>query len=229
MNIHQNIKSSPHDRQSAEVGKRLQRMLARATVSISTAFVAAALAGFAGQAQAGSKFTLSSPDLSSGSFETKFTLNGFGCTGSNVSPALQWSNIPAGTKSLALQVRDRDAPTGSGLWHWAIYNIPPTATGLAQGAGNSSSALPAPAFGGTTDFLDTGVTGADGNYAGPCPSVGDKPHHYVFTLYAVAVDDVQAAAGIPKTGTTALYSFVLNKGLGNKLLGTARFTASYGR
>ena len=229
MNIHQNIKSSPHDRPSAEVGKRLQRMLARATVSISTAFVAAALAGFAGQAQAGSKFTLSSPDLSSGSFETKFTLNGFGCTGSNVSPALQWSNIPPGTKSLALQVRDRDAPTGSGLWHWAIYNIPPTATGLAQGAGNSSAALPAPAFGGTTDFLDTGVTGANGNYAGPCPSVGDKPHHYVFTLYALAVDDVQAAAGIPKTGTTALYSFVLNKGLGNKLLGTAHFTASYGR
>ena len=229
MNIHQKIKSSPHDRQFTDAGQRLQRMLARARVSISVAFAAAALAGLAGQAQAGSKFTLSSPDLSSGRFETKFTLNGFGCTGSNVSPALQWSNIPAGTKSLALQVRDRDAPTGSGLWHWAIYNIPPTATGLAQGAGNSSAALPAPAFGGTTDFLDTGVTGANGNYAGPCPSVGDRPHHYVFTLYALAVDDVQAAAGIPKTGTTALYSFVLNKGLGNKLLGTAHFTASYGR
>ena len=229
MNIHQKIKSSRHNRQSVDVGQCLQRMLARATVSISAALIAAALAGLAGQAQAGSKFTLSSSDLPSGSFNTKFTLNGFGCTGSNVSPALQWSNIPAGTKSLALQVRDRDAPTGSGLWHWAIYNIPPTATGLAQGAGNSSAALPAPAFGGTTDFLDTGVTGANGNYAGPCPSVGDKPHHYVFTLYALAVDDVQAAAGIPKTGTTALYSFVLNKGLGNKLLGTAHFTASYGR
>lgn len=229
MNIHQRIKAFPHDRQSVDVGQCLQRMLVRATVSISVAFAAAALTGFASQVQAGSKFTLSSPDLSSGSFETKFTLNGFGCTGSNVSPALQWSNIPAGTKSLALQVRDRDAPTGSGLWHWAIYNIPPTATDLAQGAGNSSAALPAPAFGGTTDFLDTGVTGANGNYAGPCPSVGDKPHHYVFTLYAVAVDDVQAAAGIPKTGTAALYSFVLNKGLGNKLLGTAHFTASYGR
>lgn len=230
MNIHQSIKSSlPHDRQSTDAGRRRQPMLARAALSVSAAFFAAALSGLVSQAQAGSKFTLSSPDLSSGTFETKFTLNGFGCTGSNISPALQWSNIPAGTKSLALQVRDRDAPTGSGLWHWAIYNIPPTATGLAQGAGNSSSALPAPAFGGSTDFLDTGVTGANGNYAGPCPSIGDKPHHYVFTLYAVAVDDVQAAAGIPKTGTTALYSFVLNKGLGSKLLGTASFTASYGR
>jgi Raf kinase inhibitor-like YbhB/YbcL family protein len=230
MNIHQNIKSLlVYDRQPADAGRRRQPMLARAAISVSAAFVAATLGSSIGQAQAGSKFTLSSPDLSSGTFEPKFTLNGFGCTGANISPALQWSNIPAGTKSLALQVRDRDAPTGSGLWHWAIYNIPPTATGLAQGAGNSPSALPAPAFGGATDFLDTGVTGADGNYAGPCPSVGDKPHHYVFTLYAVAVDDVQAAAGIPKTGTTALYSFVLNKGLGSKLLGTASFTASYGR
>ncbi|WP_258592954.1 YbhB/YbcL family Raf kinase inhibitor-like protein [Mesorhizobium sp. AR07] len=229
MTIHQNIKSSPpHDRQGSPAGRRRQPMLARAAMSIAAAFVAATLGGFAGKAEAGSKFTLSSPDLSSGSFETRFTLNGFGCTGSNVSPALQWANIPAGTKSLALQVRDRDAPTGSGLWHWAVYNIPPTATGLAQGAGNSLSKLPAPAFGGTTDFLDTGVTGANGNYTGPCPSVGDKPHRYVFTLYAVAVDDVQAAAGIPKTGTTALYSFVLNKGLGSKLLGTASFTASYG-
>ena len=230
MNIHQDITSSlPHDRHAAGASQRPRPMLARAAISISAALVATTLGGFFTQALAGSKFTLSSPDLSSGTFETKFTLNGFGCSGSNISPTLQWSNIPAGTKSLALQVRDRDAPTGSGLWHWAIYNIPPTATGLAQGAGNSSSALPAPAFGGTTDFLDTGVTGANGSYAGPCPSVGDKPHHYVFTLYAVAVDDVQAAAGIPKTGTTALYSFVLNKGLGSKLLGTASFTASYGR
>ena len=81
MNIHQKIKSSPHDRQFTDAGQRLQRMLARARVSISVAFAAAALAGLAGQAQAGSKFTLSSSDLSSGSFNTKFTLNGFGCTG----------------------------------------------------------------------------------------------------------------------------------------------------
>ena len=188
----------------------------------------ASFGGIGAQAQT-PKFTLSSPDLASGNFETKFTLNGFGCSGSNVSPALRWSNIPTGTKSLTLQVRDLDAPTGSGLWHWAVYNIPPTAAGLPQGAGNSPATLPAPAFGGTTDFLDTGATGANGNYGGPCPPVGDKAHRYVFTLYAVAVDDVQAAGGIPKTGTAALYSFVLNKGLGPKLLGTATFTATYAR
>jgi len=174
-------------------------------------------------------FTLTSPDLASGVFENKFILNGFGCSGGNVSPAIEWRNIPAGTKSLSLQVHDPDAPTGSGFWHWGVYNIPVTATGLAQGAGNSPDTLPAPAFGGATDFLDTGATGTNGNYGGPCPPEGDKPHRYNFTLYALAVDDVQQAGGIPKTGTAALYSFVLNKGLGSNLLGTASFTAVYGR
>ena len=68
-------------------------------------------------------FTLSSSDLASGTFTNKFVLNGFGCKGDNVSPALQWSNVPPGTKSLALQVYDPDAPTGSGFWHWAVYNL----------------------------------------------------------------------------------------------------------
>jgi len=182
----------------------------------------------AGHADSGT-FTLTSPDLASGTFDNKFILNGFGCTGGNVSPALEWSNVPEGTKSLSLQVHDPDAPTGSGFWHWTVYNIPATATGLPQGAGNSPEGLPAPAFGGTTDFLDTGATGGNGNYGGPCPPEGDAPHHYNFVLYALAVDDVQQAAGIPKTGTAAIYSFVLNKGIGPGLLGTATFTATYGR
>lgn len=175
------------------------------------------------------EFTLGSPDLASGSFDDTFILNGFGCTGGNVSPALEWSNLPEGTKSLSLQVHDPDAPTGAGFWHWAVYNIPPTATGLPQGAGNAPDTLPAPAFGGNTDFQDTGATGVNGNYGGPCPPEGDAPHRYVFTLYALAVDDVQAAGGIPRTGSASLYSFVLNKGVGPALLGKASFTATYGR
>jgi Raf kinase inhibitor-like YbhB/YbcL family protein len=201
-------------------------------LSASAAIVAALLfGGFGGaEAYAGTQaFTLSSPDLASGTFDKKFTLNGFGCTGSNVSPAIHWSNVPAGTKSFALQVLDKDAPTGSGFWHWTIYNIPASATGLPQGAGNAPSTLPPPAFGGANDFLDTGATGGNGNYGGPCPPTGDKPHHYVFTVYALVVDDVEAAGGIPKTGTPALHSFILNKGLGDKVLGKASFTASYGR
>ena len=174
-------------------------------------------------------FKLTSPDLVSGTFANMFVLNGFGCTGGNVSPELRWSGVPPGTQSLALQVYDPDAPTGSGFWHWAVYNIPPTVTGLAQGAGNNPATLPSGAFGGNTDFMDTGATGVNGNYGGPCPPVGDKPHRYIFTLFALGVPDVQAAGGVPATGSAALYGFVINKGLGAALLGKASFTARYGR
>ena len=174
-------------------------------------------------------FTLSSPDLAAGTFATKFILNGFGCTGQNVSPQLVWSNIPVGTRSLSLQVHDPDAPTGSGFWHWGVYDMPLTTTGLAQGAGNSPTTLPAGAYGGNTDFFDTGATGGNGNYGGPCPPAGDAPHHYNFTLYALSVDHIDTAAGIPKTGTAGLFSFAMNKGVGAALLGKATFTATYGR
>ncbi len=174
-------------------------------------------------------FTLESPDLASGTFSNDYVLGAFGCQGANVSPELVWRNVPAGTKSLALQVHDPDAPTGSGFWHWAIYNLPANTTGLPRGAGNGATKLPGAAFGGNTDFMDTGATGANGNWGGPCPPQGDKPHRYNFTLYALAVDDLVAAAGVPRTGSAALMSFVLNKGLGDKLLGKATFTATYGR
>ena len=198
-------------------------------LSVALAVSAASISGCSDSEAQTPVFTLSSPDLASGRFDTKFILNGFGCTGGNVSPELQWSNIPAGTQSLALQVYDPDAPTGSGFWHWAIYNIPPTTTGLAQGAGNSPATLPAGAFGGNTDFLDTGATGVNGNYGGPCPPAGDAPHRYIFTLFAVGVPDLQAAGGVPRTGTAGLYGFVLNKGIGTALLCKATFTATYGR
>jgi Raf kinase inhibitor-like YbhB/YbcL family protein len=195
-----------------------------ATVAVTAAF----LAGGGAQAQSAA-FTLSSPDLSSGSFDNKHVLNGFGCAGQNISPALEWRNVPPGAKSLALQVYDPDAPTGSGFWHWAVYNIPPTTTSLAQGDGNNAAKLPAGAFGGNTDFMDTGATGVNGNYGGPCPPQGDKPHRYIFTLYALAVDKLEVAGGVPKTGSAGLYGFVLNKGVGSALLGKASFTATYGR
>ena len=200
-------------------------------LSAALALSVTALSGCDGgdaQAQA-IPFVLTSTDLASGTFENKFVLNGFGCTGGNVSPSLQWSGVPAGTKSLALQMYDPDAPTGSGFWHWAVYNIPATTTSLAQGAGNSAATLPTGAFGGTTEFLDTGATGGNGNYGGPCPPVGDKPHRYIFTLFALAVDKLEEAGGVPKTGTAGLYGFVLNKGVGPALLAKTTFTATYGR
>jgi phosphatidylethanolamine-binding protein (PEBP) family uncharacterized protein len=110
-----------------------------------------------------------------------------------------------------------------------VYDIPPTVTGMAQGAGNTPATLPAGSFGGNTDFFDTGATGGNGNYGGPCPPAGDTPHRYNFTLYALSVEQVEVAGGIPKTGTAGLFSFVLNKGVGTALLGKATFTATYGR
>ena len=109
-------------------------------------------------------FTLSSPDLASGSFDNKFILNGFGCTGGNVSPALEWRNVPAGTKSLSLQIHDPDAPTGSGFWHWGVYNMPPTTTGLPRGrqAPSGQSRLPRGARGASISHPTHG--------AHPCPS-----------------------------------------------------------
>lgn len=189
------------------------------------------LSGCGGANAESTVFTLSSPDLSSKQFDNKFVLNGFGCTGGNVSPQLVWSNLPTGTQSLTLQVHDADAPTGNGrgFGHWAVYNIPVSATGLAQGAGNDASKLPAGAIGGNNDFQDTGATGSNGNYGGPCPPQGDAPHTYRFTLYALDVPDVMTAGGVPRTGTMPLFGFVLNKGLGSHLLGKAEFTATYGR
>ena len=174
-------------------------------------------------------FLISSPDLPMGTFDNRFVLRGFGCNGGNVSPALEWRNLPPGTRSLALLMHDQDAPTGSGFWHWAVYNIPLSATGLVQGAGNTPATLPAPAVGGMTDFHDTGVTGGNGNYGGPCPPLSDRPHRYVFTLYALAVEDLHKAAGIPRTGTAALHAFTLNKALGALMLDKVSLTATYAR
>ena len=196
--------------------------------SLLLALAAAGLSG-CGTTLPAAEFTLSSPDLQSGSFDNKFVLNGFGCKGENISPTLIWRNPPAGTKSFALQVYDPDAPTGSGFWHWAVYNIPPTTVILSQGVGNRPERLPAGAFGGNTDFMDTGATGGNGNYGGPCPPEGDRPHRYVFTIYALGVDKLEVAAGVPRTGSAALYGFVLNKGIGPGLLGKTSFTATYGR
>lgn len=201
------------------------RNLIRAGVIAS--FGLAASSGYA-QTQSAA-FTLSSPDLKSGRFDNSVVLNGFGCKGDNISPALIWQNVPAGTKSLALTVHDPDAPTGSGFWHWTVYNIPANTAGLVRGAGNANASLPKPAMGGQNDFHDTGATGINGNYGGPCPPEGDGDHRYVFTLYALGVDNMHAAAGIPVTGSAALHSFVLNKGIGKGLLGTASFTALYKR
>jgi hypothetical protein len=130
---------------------------------------------------------LTSPNIKpGGTIADEQVLNSFGCAGGNISPALNWSDAPKGTKSFALNVYDPDAPIGSGFWHWVIFNIPADATSLAKGAGDpKSAAAPKGAVQSRTDF------GALG-YGGPCPPKGDKAHHYQFTIFAVDVDKLDA-------------------------------------
>ena len=61
---------------------------------------------------------------------------GFGCKGGNISPSLSWSGAPSGTKSFALTNYDPDAPTGSGFWHWVVFDIPAGTTSIPKNAGD---------------------------------------------------------------------------------------------
>jgi Raf kinase inhibitor-like YbhB/YbcL family protein len=112
---------------------------------------------------------------------------GFGCAGGNVSPHLTWSGAPAGTKSFAVSCYDPDAPTGSGFWHWVVCNIPAGVTELAAGAGSAGGKMPAGALQSRTDYGTAG-------YGGPCPPEGDHPHRYLFTVFAVGKDKLDANA-----------------------------------
>ena len=139
-------------------------------------------------------FRLWSPDVRGSKLGMDQVFNGMGCTGKNISPELRWSGAPTATKSFAITVYDPDAPTGSGWWHWTVYNIPASTTALPRNAG-SGTGLPAGAVQGTTDFGKPG-------YGGACPPKGDKPHRYYFMVYALNVPaiDVPAAASAANVG-----------------------------
>src|SRR3984957_21054812 len=152
-------------------------------LAFGAALFSAALAG-AGVAHA---LTITSPDIKPGArIADEQVAAIMGCPGKNISPALSWSGAPKGTKSFAISVYDPDAPTGSGFWHWVVFNIPADTTSLPKGAGDpKGGGMPAGAVQSRTDF------GAPG-YGGPFPPQGDKPHHHHFTVYAVDVDKLDA-------------------------------------
>ena len=106
-----------------------------------------------------------------GAIPTKHT-----CQGADVSPPLAWSGVPAGAKSLALVIDDPDAPDPAApkmTWvHWVLYEIPPTASGLPEGA----ATLPSGTRSGLNDWKRSG-------YGGPCPPIGR--HRYFHKLYAL--------------------------------------------
>jgi hypothetical protein len=197
------------------------RRYRRMAVAMSAMFLASAsLAGGqaakakAKKAVSAAPFRVTAPDfITKGRIDASHSFNGMGCTGQNISPALNWTNPPAGTKSFAVTMYDPDAPTGSGWWHWVMYNIPATTTSLPAGAGNGRNA-PRGSAEGPTDFGTKG-------YGGPCPPAGDKPHHYHITVFALKTDKLD----IPGNATAAYVGFNLNA---NKL-GTARLTGLFAR
>jgi Raf kinase inhibitor-like YbhB/YbcL family protein len=165
----------------------------------------------------GGAFELTSPDIPAGGvIDKKFAYDEFGGGGENVSPELQWRNPPRGTKSFAIFAHDPDAPTGgAGFWHWIVIDIPASVRSFPQGAGRrDGTGLPAGARHVESDY------GHDG-WGGPCPPVGDPPHRYNFTIYALPVEKVEA----PPNAKASLVGFIVNQ----QALGKASFTGLYGR
>jgi Raf kinase inhibitor-like YbhB/YbcL family protein len=166
-------------------------------------------------AAADSVFRLQSPSVApNGMISNDQVYSGFGCSGKNISPALSWKGAPRDTRSFALTVYDPDAPTGSGWWHWVVYNIPADVSELPAGAGNPGGSLPAGALQGHTDFGTSG-------FGGPCPPAGDKPHRYIFTVYALKADKIS----VPDEASAAMVGFMIHA----NSLAKASLTARYGR
>lgn len=173
--------------------------------------LAAALA-LPAAAEAG--MTLTSPVLKDGGSLSKTQeFDGFGCSGSNVSPALEWSGAPDGTGSFVITAYDPDAPTGSGFWHWTMVNLPAGTSALAEGAGAAGAALPGAALHGRNDYSQNAFGGA-------CPPEG-RTHRYIFTVYAMP----QEALPLDETVSGAVVGFYAQ----NTALDKASLTVTYGR
>jgi len=151
-------------------------------------------------------FALTSPAFAAGdAIPTQY-----GCTGQNISPALNWSTPPTGTQSLALTLFDPDAP-GGGFIHWVIYNIPAANSGLPEALSTDSQ---------LTDGSLQGKNGAASNgYIGPCPPSGT--HHYIFTLYALDT-------GLSQLSTDADQAQLLQAMQGH-ILAQTELTGTFGR
>ncbi len=158
--------------------------------------------------------TLTSKDLK-GQLTNDQVFSGFGCTGKNISPELSWADAPKNTKSFAVTVYDPDAPTGSGWWHWVIFDIPASSHQLVSDAGNVLKDIaPKGVVQSVTDFGGFGFGGA-------CPPKGDAPHQYIFTVHALDVETL----GLDKNASAAKVGYYLS----NHTLAKASLVGYYGR
>ncbi|QPZ38759.1 YbhB/YbcL family Raf kinase inhibitor-like protein [Paramicrobacterium chengjingii] len=120
--------------------------------------------------------------------------------GSDVSPHLDWSEFPPETKSFAVTAFDPDAPTGSGFWHWAVFNIPAEVTSLPSGAGSPDSGmLPSGAVTLPNELREPSFTGA-------APPEGTGVHRYYFVVHAVDVPSLD----VDTQSTPAVLGFNLH-------------------
>lgn len=124
--------------------------------------------------------------------------NIFGCKGASISPDISWSGAPAGTRSFTVTLYDKDAPTGSGFWHWVVVDIPADVTTLAAGAGSDPAKLPKGAH---MTMNDAGQP----LFLGACPPPGET-HAYRITVKALKID----ALPVPENASGALVGFVSN-------------------
>lgn len=130
----------------------------------------------------------------------------FARSGENVSPPLQWSGAPPGTRSFALFVEDPDAPSGT-FRHWALYNIPAERDRLAEDGATAA---------GDADRLGHGVNDfGNPRYDGPQPPRGHGVHHYHFRLAALDVTrlDLPSTAGVEEVWQAALPHVIAEAGL----------------
>jgi Raf kinase inhibitor-like YbhB/YbcL family protein len=157
-------------------------------------------------------FTLTSPDFQNGD-RLPVWARGSGADAENRSPALEWSDVPAGTRSFALTMYDPDAPTGSGYWHWAVYGIPADTDALPADAGNPGAGL----------LPERAITlpneARAERYAGAAPPAGHGEHRYFFTLSALDVPSLDIAPG----STPAVLGFLMREHVIGRaqLVGTA--------
>ena len=130
------------------------------------------------------------------------------CDGENVSPALSWSSPPEGTKSFAVYSYDAVGRYGLGVVHWVLYDIPVEVSGFDEGE------VPEGATAGKN------ITGQLG-YLGPCPDVGDKPHHHEFMLIALSTEP----GNLPKDMTGAEFMAAIQ----DYAIGATSFVGRYAR
>ena len=116
--------------------------------------------------------------------EVRYAEPGLG--GANISPDVSWTPGPDGTQSYAITCFDPDAPVPAGWWHWAVLDLPASASRLEEGAA----------------FHLRGDTG-DASYFGAAPPPGDRPHRYVFSVHALDVDTL----GLDDDATPTMAAF----------------------